>query len=96
MDFSEALFYLKRGEKLTRRGWNRKGMYILMVSGTATVKLQPGTPYFDALGGFNGDAQSVNASIAPHIDLYVGQGEFQPGWLASQADLFATDWLLVL
>ena len=28
LDFSDALMYLKCGQKLTRSGWNGKGMYI--------------------------------------------------------------------
>ena len=28
LDFGEALFQLKSGERVTRKGWNGKGMYI--------------------------------------------------------------------
>lgn len=31
MDFSEALKHLKNGEKVSRKGWNGKGMYIYLV-----------------------------------------------------------------
>jgi hypothetical protein len=31
----------------------------------------------------------------PCIVMYTAQGKYQPGWLASQADMLATDWVLV-
>lgn len=31
----------------------------------------------------------------PCIVMFTAQGKHQPGWLASQADLLAEDWLLV-
>lgn len=95
MDFSEALFYLKRGEKLARTGWNGKGMFIVLVPGTIATHLKPGSTYFDALGGFNTDTHSQVYTIEPHIDMRAAHGAFQPGWLASQADLLAHDWVLV-
>lgn len=31
----------------------------------------------------------------PCIVMYTAQGQYQPGWLASQSDLLATDWEVV-
>jgi len=33
--------------------------------------------------------------INPHIDMFTADGSMQPGWLASQADMLATDWCVV-
>lgn len=33
--------------------------------------------------------------IDPHIDMYTAKGTMQPGWLASQADMLADDWMVV-
>lgn len=30
LDFSEALYELKRGKKVTRSGWNGKGMWVAL------------------------------------------------------------------
>jgi hypothetical protein len=30
MDFSEGLHYLKKGYKISREGWNGKGMYVFL------------------------------------------------------------------
>lgn len=57
MDFGEALKFLKKGKRVSRRGWNGKGMYIYLaknqkletqvwepciVMKTAQAKHQPG------------------------------------------------------
>ena len=34
-------------------------------------------------------------TIAPHLDLKNAQGIMQPGWVPSQGDLFAEDWVII-
>jgi hypothetical protein len=88
MNFGEALESLKNGECVARSGWNGKGMFLIYVPGTVDAKLGVGTPYERALG-------SNIVTINPHIDMYTATGEFQPGWLASQTDMLASDWEVV-
>jgi len=88
MNFGEAIAALKEGKKVSRTGWNGKGMFLILVDGTKEAKLNDGTPYQKALG-------SNIVNINPHIDMYTATGEFQPGWLASQTDMLAEDWQLV-
>ena len=88
MNFGEAIANLKYGNKVARAGWNGKGMFLIYVPGTVDAKLNEGTPYQKAL-------QSNIVTINPHIDIYTATGEFQPGWLASQADMLAEDWTVV-
>lgn len=33
--------------------------------------------------------------ICPFISMHTAQGECQPGWLASQADILAEDWIIL-
>lgn len=33
MDFSAALRLIRAGQKVTRRGWNGRGMYIFLIEG---------------------------------------------------------------
>ena len=49
MTFGHALEMLKRGHRVTRAGWNGKGMWLILVPGTAHCQLRPGTPYAEAL-----------------------------------------------
>jgi hypothetical protein len=75
MDFSDALRSLKRGNRIARRGWNGRGMWLVLI--------KPGAATFR---GYD---------MQPCIGLKTAGGEMQPGWLATQADLLAEDWVEV-
>src|ERR1700693_5063867 len=49
MNFGEAIAALKSGKKVSRAGWNGKGMFLIYVPGTKDAKLNEGTPYEKAL-----------------------------------------------
>jgi hypothetical protein len=87
MDFGGALQALRHGHRVARQGWNGKGMWLVLVDGTDNVELREGTPYRKA--------GLVQVSINPHIDMMTAQGTMQPGWLASQTDMLADDWIVV-
>lgn len=87
MDFGKALAALKRGELVAREGWNGEGMWLVLVPGTPQVKFTEGSIYQKA--------GLVQADINPHIDMMTAQGTMQPGWLASQTDMLAEDWMVV-
>jgi hypothetical protein len=86
MDFSQALLALKRGAKVARLGWNGKDMFLFLVPGSTFQVNRP------PLLGIYPEGTTIN--YHPHIDMKTAQGYVVP-WLASQADLLATDWLLV-
>lgn len=89
MDFGEAIRNLKAGKRVARAGWNGKGMWLA---------LMPGFVIPEAM---------VNARTRPHVPpgqdiqcggyivMWTAQGVWQPGWLASQADMLAEDWELI-
>ncbi len=87
MNFSSALFMLKRGCKLARKGWNGKRQWIIWIPGTENVKTKRGSPYKKA--GLD------EVTICGHIDMFTTAGVMQPGWLASQGDMAANDWGVV-
>lgn len=89
MTFGEALEATKLGKKIARKGWNGKGMWLVLANGTkkARVTMNEGSDY--------AEAGLTSAVIDPHIDMYTAQGTMQPGWLASQADMLADDWCIV-
>lgn len=79
--FGEAIKYLKRGMKVARKGWNGKKQYIQLASGIS-YKAPTGDIVnceHDAIG---------NMAVA-----FVGTSGVQMGWLASQADMLAEDWV---
>ncbi|WP_208280125.1 DUF2829 domain-containing protein [Massilia oculi] len=92
LDFGTALLALKDGKRVARAGWNGKGMWLILVPGTPRAELREGTPYAKAL-------QQPACEILPHIDMWTvnaeGRRAMLPGWLASQSDMLAEDWLIV-
>lgn len=92
MSFGLAIEAMKQGKRVARAGWNGKGMWLVLVPGTPSAQLKPGTPYANALG-------LESCEILPHIDMWTvnasGRRAMLPGWLASQTDMLADDWLIV-
>lgn len=81
--FSFAIKYLRRGFKVARKGWNGKKQYIQLATGIS-YKTADGDIVnceHDAIG---------NMAIA-----FCGTSGVQMGWLASQADMLADDWMFV-
>lgn len=86
MDFSQALNALKEGHRVARLGWNGKGMFLFLVSGSVfTVNREP-------LLSIMGEGAVV--TYRPHIDMKDAEGKVVP-WLASQTDLLADDWCII-
>jgi hypothetical protein len=86
MNFGLAIEALKAGKKVARSGWNGKGMWLILQTGSE-VTLREGTCYHKA--GLK------HVQIDSHIDMFTAVGTMQPGWLASQADILSDDWLII-
>lgn len=91
MTFGQAIESLKANQKVARKGWNGKGMWLVLVPGTPVVHPKPDTPY--------GKAGIAECEILPHIDMWTtnaqGRRAMLPGWLASQTDMLSEDWEIV-
>ena len=89
MNFGEALNLLKQGYKLQRKGWNGKGMFIYLVNGSVV----PSNSLRGAAKacGKNQDVVTINS----HIDMRAADGSIVVGWLASQTDMLAEDWVAI-
>lgn len=81
MNFGQAIEKLKSGKKVAREGWNGKGMFIFLASGKQFESSNLG----DAL------PEIVNDCIC----MKTAQDTIVVGWLASQTDILAEDWLEV-
>lgn len=90
-NFGLAIEALKMGKRVTRAGWNGKGMFLfLLPAGTVPTKAihdpalreviesEVGGDTFDALGS---------------IRMFTADKKILTGWLASQTDMLAEDWL---
>jgi len=87
MNFGQALESLKLGSKVERIGWNGRGMFLFLVPGsTFTVNRPP------LLGIY---PEGTEVTYCPHIDMKTADGKVVP-WLASQTDVLADDWVIVV
>ena len=95
MNFGEAIAALKAGKKVTREGWNGKGMFLLMAGGYTVHKddLRPNSPIGKEFLKSRG---LDKMEILPHIDMWTvnaqGRQAYLAGWLASQTDMLSEDW----
>ena len=83
LPFGLAIEAVKKGMKISRRGWNGKGQYVQLAS---------------AISYAGPDGKTVNANheaIGNRAMAFVGTSGVQLGWLASQADMLAEDWEIV-
>ena len=82
MSFGVAIELLKKGVKVAREGWNGKKQYIQLATDISYT-------FEDEV--INCDHEAIgNKAIA-----FVGTSGVQMGWLASQADMLAEDWVIV-
>ena len=86
MNFGLALEAAKKGSKITRRGWNGKGMYVFLAD---DVEFHTDADLSEYWGNVDG------VCVLPVLVLRTAKGDLQPGWLASQNDMLADDWEVV-
>ena len=84
MNFGLAIEAAKKGKKIARAGWNGKNQYVEL--GHDFSYTAPG---------------DIPVRPVQHLDInsqalvFVGTRGRQVGWLASQADMLADDWMIV-
>jgi len=96
MDFCYALNALKEGLKVRRAGWNGKGMWIVLMPELNLPPFssqEPGAKVNDRTAKHIGGDTPLNCN--PYIVIWTADQKWQPGWLASQADILAEDWEIV-
>lgn len=74
--FGDAIKYLKRGLKVSRKGWNGKGMYLFLADGEDLTSCLS-----------EGDFECASS-----VCMKTAQNTICVGWLASQADMLSEDW----
>ena len=107
--FGQALESLKRGHLVTRKGWNGKGMFIFMRPAdelhigfvAKDIKSLPQKVkdyyYQDCVDG-NGNPIELEkddtVKFTAYICMKAADGSIVNGWLASQTDMLANDWMI--
>ncbi len=78
-----AVKEMQNGERVARKGWNGKGMFLFLVPASRfKVNRAP-------LLGIYPEGTEINYHA--HVDMKTATGDVVP-WLCSQTDLLATDW----
>lgn len=91
--FGAALEALKQGKRVAREGWNGKGMFLFLLPASdgiptkvihdpalrAVIESEVGGETFDAYGS---------------IRMFTADRKILTGWLASQTDMLAEDWVI--
>lgn len=93
MNFSDALTLLKSGAKITRKGWNGKGMYLWLKPAAVVQEEWCKDEILKQIAHDNGGSIPALGTICMYTHDSSGRKAILTGWLASQADLLADDWL---
>jgi hypothetical protein len=93
MTFGMAIEALKKGYRVARTGWNGRDMWLAYSPGANNLPADkfwagPNRDYAEQSGG--------TATVLPCITMKTATGEILMGWLASQTDMLAEDWTVVL
>lgn len=92
LTFGLAIEAMKKGHKVARAGWNGKGMWII---------ISPGYKGLDAANFWNEHNRKVaelnggKIDIPPYVTMKSADNKIICGWLASQTDMLAEDWMIV-
>ncbi len=96
MNFGDAIQALKGGKKVARVGWNGKGMWLVLMPALYLPPFnsqEPGAKVNDRTAKHIGEDTPLDCQ--PYIVMWTALQQWQPGWLASQADMLAEDWMIV-
>lgn len=88
LDFGGAIKALKDGKKVTRNGWNGKGMFLWLKPATSVKAEWCKDPMLKELAEQNGGEISALGTIC----MKTADNKILTGWLASQTDMLSEDW----
>ena len=88
MDFGKAIEALKRGDKVTREGWNGKGMFIWLKPPCVIKQEWCKDNILRSIAEENGGEVEGLGTIC----MKTADNKVLTGWLASQTDILSEDW----
>lgn len=95
MDFGKAIEALKNGQKVTRKGWNSKGMFLWLKPAAVIKSEWCKDKQLQVLCDANGGEIAALGTICMYTHDSTGRRAILTGWLASQTDILSEDWELV-
>lgn len=99
MNFGHAIDALKYGAKVSREGWNGKGMFLYLVKGSFDGSvLAQSRVAAKSIEGMRANLYEAGdkgtTTRQPHIAMKNASGAHVP-WVASQSDMLAEDWEVI-
>ena len=91
MTFGLAIEALKRGDIVTRRGWNGKGMFLWLKPAAIVKSEWCKDPLLKHLADRNGGEIEALGTIC----MKTADDKVLTGWLASQTDMLSEDWMIL-
>ncbi|WP_251933746.1 DUF2829 domain-containing protein [Latilactobacillus sakei] len=89
MDFGQAIKQLKQGNKVARKGWNGKGVWLVFMPSLYLEADKMNERTVKHIG------RDTPVDCQPYIVMWTAEQKWQPGWLASQSDMLVEDWQVV-
>lgn len=93
MDFGQAIELTKQGNKIARKGWNGKNMWVSYTEGKILNLLTHDiwTENVKSVAVANGG----EVEILGYLSMKTIDNKILIGWLATQTDILALDWFEV-
>ena len=95
MTFGQAIEALKAGKKVSRKGWNGKGMFLWLKQGVTIKSDWCHDPMLKRLVDENGGEILGLPTICMYTHDSTGRKAILTGWNASQSDMMMEDWIVV-
>jgi hypothetical protein len=99
VNFGTALEAVKQGKLIAREGWNGKGMFVFQrpedeipANVILNIKSLPSSVK-DYL--FNNPNGKESFKFTAYLCMKAADGSIVNGWLASQTDVLAEDWVIL-
>ena len=90
LTFGMAIEALKAGHRVTREGWNGKGMWLALTHGQTVLA----EGFWNAHNRQFAHDNGGQAEVQPYITMKTAQNKVVP-WLASQSDMLDEDWMVL-
>lgn len=91
-NFGQALEALKQGKRVAREGWNGKNMWLALSLGNPSL---PSDNFWNPHNKQFAIENGGSAEVLSVITMKTADNKILMGWLASQTDMLAEDWLIL-
>ena len=95
MDFGDAIRALKNGARVCRTGWNGKDMWLALSGPIEGRRIPAGSFWSKHNAEYAAQTVDGSANVLPCITMKTADGSILMGWLASQTDMLAEDWMVI-